>query len=87
MGCCGGSRGVVRKQVVSASSKRAARKAAKQTKIQRVSRSPRTNKLEVNRQYVVPRQTCPKCGYPSMLVNIANRERNQCSNANCRFIL
>jgi len=86
MGCCGGggSRQVVRKQVVT---KAASKKAAKQTRVQRVSRSPRTNKLEVNRQYVVPRQTCPKCGYPSMLVNIANRERNQCSNANCRFIL
>jgi hypothetical protein len=80
MGCCGGGSRSIRKQTVP----KATKKAAKQARVQRVSR---TNKKEISRQYVVPRQTCPKCGYPSMLVNIANRERNQCSNANCRFIL
>lgn len=54
-------------------------------------RIPRTtihnNKVEIKRQYVIPRQTCPKCGYPAMMVNIANRERYQCSNSNCRFII
>jgi len=82
MGCCGGSPRNIRKQSV------ATKPTAKKTVVQRVPRSGgRTQKLEVNRQYVVPRQTCPKCGYPTMLVNIANRERNQCSNANCRHIL
>ena len=80
MGCCGGTRSIRKQQIVPKATKR------KVPRVQRMSRG-RTNKLEVNRQYVVPRQTCPKCGYPSMLVNIANRERNQCSNANCRHIL
>jgi len=81
MGCCGGGSRSIRKQVVP--------KAAptKKVAVQRIARNPQRQKVEINRQYVIPRQTCPKCGYPTMLVNIANRERNQCSNANCRYIL
>lgn len=41
----------------------------------------------VQRQYIVPRQQCTKCGYPAMLVHIAGRERLQCSNVNCRILL
>lgn len=30
---------------------------------------------------------CPSCGYPMILVNIAGRDRYQCSNVNCRNVM
>ena len=39
------------------------------------------------RQYIIPRDRCPDCGYPMMFVNIGSRERSQCSNSNCRKII
>jgi len=84
-GCGGGAPRTqnVRKQVVNASSvptKKAITKFVPRTSV-------RGNKIEIQRQYSIPRQTCPKCSYPAMTVNIANRERYQCSNSNCRYIL
>jgi hypothetical protein len=88
-GGCGGSRRVqnARKQVIGQAVKASA-PAKKTTMFKQISRNPApTNKIEVKRQYVMPRQTCPKCGYPTMTVNIAKRERSQCSNSNCRYIV
>lgn len=84
-GGCGGARKTlnVRKQNVEPIST-----AKKKVITKRISRrSTPSNKIEIKRQYVMPRATCPKCGYPAMMVNIANRERHQCSNSNCRFII
>lgn len=85
-GCGGGVNRAqnVRKQVV----KPETAPAKKQPMLRHIPRTvARQNKVEIQRQYVVPRQTCPKCGYPAMTVNIANRERYQCSNSNCRTII
>ena len=41
----------------------------------------------IHRQYSVPRQPCPRCQNTTMVVYIAGRERYQCTNLNCRFIL
>jgi len=40
----------------------------------------------VERQHIVQRKECPKCGHPTMLVHMAGRERQQCTNAECRLI-
>ena len=85
-GCGGGINRAqnVRKQII----KPEAAPTKKQPVLRHIPRTvARPNKVEVQRQYVLPRQTCPKCGYPVMTVNIANRERYQCSNSNCRNIL
>ncbi len=37
--------------------------------------------------HIVQKAKCPDCGYPTMVVNIGGRERQQCSNANCKKIL
>jgi hypothetical protein len=42
---------------------------------------------DIERQAVVPRDRCLVCGYPTMVVYIANRERIQCSNPNCRKVV
>lgn len=88
MACCGGGGGVrpqrIRKQSVeSTASKQAA--APTQRKLTRTSRTAQP--AAPQRQYVVPRQQCTKCGYPGMVVTIAGRERMQCSNVNCRLII
>lgn len=83
--CCGsgGNRKLRSQQVVQKASK--PRKVAQ---IQRVKRKQTAERsVSIERQYVVPHARCSKCGYPTMLVNIAGRERQQCSNANCRQIL
>jgi len=85
MPCCGGGKGsprTVRQQVVNRPSTKKKKRAA----IHRVSRKPSTRNVEIKRQYVVPRQRCPKCGYPTMLVVIASRQRIQCANVNCKHI-
>jgi hypothetical protein len=85
MSCCGGSRPKrVRRQVVDAVSAQAV--PAPQS-IQRKIKRQAGQAASIQRQHVVPRQQCVKCGYPTMLVHIANRERYQCSNANCRLVV
>jgi ribosomal protein S27AE len=86
-GCGGGIHRIqnVRKQIIR---QQVSTPAKKQTMLKHVQRnSVAAHKVEAQRQYVIPRQTCPKCGYPTMTVNIANRERYQCSNSNCRNII
>jgi len=88
-GCGGGIHRTqnVRKQAVKQQTVSAAQ-AKRQPLLKHIQRNPAAaNKIEVQRQYVIPKQTCPKCGYPTMTVNIANRERYQCSNSNCRNII
>lgn len=90
MACCGGKRNKSRtiiKQVVEHKSS----KTQKTVAIQRIHRTPKPGGQKrtatVQRQRVVPRQKCHHCGFPTMAVNIAGRERLQCSNPNCRVII
>lgn len=41
--------------------------------------------VSAKRQALVQHDRCPKCEYPVMLVNIAGRERKQCTG--CRYII
>lgn len=88
MGCCGGSgKRSIRKQTIE---RPKAKK--KSVVVQRIRRSTAPNgvqrkQISVSRQHVVPREKCHQCGFPTMVVNIAGRERLQCSNPNCRIIL
>lgn len=86
MACCGGGGNRsqrIRKQIVPSAEKQSA-----PVPVQRkLSRKPKADgAVSIQRQYVVPRQQCTKCGYPGMLVIIAGRERMQCSNTNCRIV-
>lgn len=87
MACCGGGGGVrpqrIRKQSVESPTKQSV--APTQRKLTRTTRTAQA--ATPQRQYVVPRQQCTKCGYPGMVVTIAGRERMQCSNVNCRLII
>ncbi len=85
MACCGGGNRPqrIRKQQVASS------EVSKQSvPVQRkLSKKNTAQPVSVQRQYVLPRQQCTKCGYPGMVVTIAGRERMQCSNVNCRLII
>jgi formamidopyrimidine-DNA glycosylase len=84
MACCGGSRPQsVRKQTIEAAKKQSAGPVQK-----RISRSSGQSAQAASpqRQYVMARDQCTKCGYPLMAITIRNRERMQCSNANCRKV-
>lgn len=82
MSCCGGGRPQnVRKQVVEPVV------APTQVPQKRIGTTHAAKPQSIRRQYLVPRRQCAKCGYPTMLVTIAGRERSQCSNSNCRIIV
>lgn len=91
MACCGGggNRSIRQQQIIRPS------KGDKQVAIQRITRqatpggSVQIQRQAANskRQAIIKDDRCPKCGYTVMLVNIAGRERRQCSNANCRQII
>jgi hypothetical protein len=87
MGCCNGGKRSIRKQVI----ERPAKAERKKVSVQHVRRSglpaDQQKRIVAARQYVVPRQKCQKCGFPTMAVNIAGRERSQCSNPNCRIVI
>ncbi len=80
MACCGGGSRPqkVRTQVITKT---------ETVQPQVVQRKIGASPASIQRQHVVPNEQCPKCGYPAMVVYIANRERMQCSNANCRTII
>ncbi len=81
MSCCGGGRPQkVRQQVVESVP-------APMTVVQRRVSKQSAQPISIQRQYVLPRQSCVKCGYPTLTVNISGRERQQCSNANCRTVV
>lgn len=81
MSCCGGG---VRPQKVRKQTVNQQTPSTQKTTIQR--KLSKNQPSSMQRQYIVPRQQCTKCGYPTMLVNIAGRERMQCSNVNCRIV-
>lgn len=86
MGCCGsGGRPLrVKRQIVEPQVD--APEIVSQTVHKKISKQA-AQPVGIQRQYILPKLQCPKCGYPAMLVHIAGRERQQCSNANCRVIL
>lgn len=86
MACCGDKNRSVKQQVID----RPKKNAKKGVTVQRINRNRsggQKRTISIQRQRVVPRQKCHHCGYPSMAVNIAGRERLQCSNPNCRVII
>ena len=87
MSCCGGSRPQkVRRQAIEPVTKDVV-DVIPQTVVQKKISRQAAQPVSIQRQYVVPRQQCAKCGYPTMTVTIAGRERQQCSNANCRIVV
>jgi len=82
-GGCGGGKRKLRSQLTVTK----ASKGQKTVKVQRVRRRSSDRPVSIERQHVVPHTRCPSCGYPTMLVHIGGRERQQCSNANCRQII
>jgi hypothetical protein len=80
MGCCGGGNKRIRKQVLNRPEK-----APKQAAVHRVKK--RSTSAQPMRQRVRTSQKCESCGFPTMLVNIAGRERSQCTNTGCRKIV
>jgi hypothetical protein len=75
MACCGGGRNVkIRSQPISVRS-------------QAAPKIPKPLRVITQKHYIVPRAKCPQCGYPTMIVNIGGRERQQCSNTNCKTVL
>lgn len=83
MGCCGssGKPQAVRRQTIAPTIK--AQSAGPQKGPMKIHAAKPVN---MQRQYAIARQQCVKCGYPTMIVHIANRERHQCSNANCKLV-
>lgn len=80
MACCGGKSHPIR-------AAKAESKPRRITSQMVVTRPKKTKQVGIIRQYVIPRNRCEKCGYPTMVVNIGNRERYQCSNPNCKKII
>ena len=82
MGCCGGNKGsrTVHNQLAP---KAVERKRAVVVKRIREQKQP----VEVKLQLSDKRQRCPRCGYPTMTVNIIGREREQCTNTECKYVL
>ena len=80
--CCGGGNKTIR------SSQLVTRQAREPQKVvvQRL-KKPAVEAAPIHRQYVVPRTLCPRCQNTTMVVHIAGRERQQCTNINCRFVL
>ena len=82
--CCGGS---AKKAV--RSSQLVSRQPREQQKVivQRLRPAKSAEAAPIARQYIIPRQACPRCQNTTMVVHIAGRERQQCTNINCRFVL
>lgn len=80
MGCCGGGNKRIRKQIINRPEK-----VAKQAVVHRIKRT--SNAAQPMRQRVRTTQKCDACGFPTMQINIAGRERLQCSNTECRKIV
>ena len=81
MGCCG-SRGS--RSIHSQLAKPVERKRKVPT-VQRI--RAQSTPVEVKLQLSNKKQRCPVCGYPTMTVNIIGREREQCTNTNCKYVL
>ena len=83
MSCCGGKNRSIR-----STSKPIQKETVKpiQPTTRKVTKNSSTP-VAPNRQSLVHRQACPKCGHPTMLVHIARRERQQCTNPECKLVL
>lgn len=81
MGCCGKSTRSVHSQLIP---KTVDRK-RKTTIIKGIREQKRP--VEVKLQLTNKKQRCPRCGYPTMTVNIIGREREQCTNTECKYVL
>lgn len=92
MGCCGRSNNpnrVIRSQ-------KTQKQKVKPSKAASVKSIPRPTQSEpshtgnisnyVTRQKIVKINRCAECNHPTVMVNISGRQREQCSNANCRKI-
>lgn len=100
MGCCGRSNNpnrVVRSQKVQADKRSASKSAViqravgKQLKAKQkieVAQPLVVKKVEAapQRQRILRGGRCSECGSATLMVNIAGREREQCSNVSCRKI-
>lgn len=82
MACCGGGRRSLRKQSV----QRGDSKKKKPVAVKRMAKKGVPKSIDIHRQSLVKDDRCPKCGYTIMLVNIAGRERRQCSNTQCKHV-
>lgn len=88
MGCggCGGGNRSLRKVYVQRPQRTERKKTVVQQKVRRGSKSaPKERSVNLKRQALVKDDRCPQCGHPVMLVNIAGRERKQCTS--CRYIV
>lgn len=89
-GGCGGGNRSLRKQQVQRPQKTDKKKVVQQrvrkkSSTVQASSVPRDRSVSVKRQALVRDDRCPQCGHLVMLVNIAGRERKQCTS--CRYIL
>lgn len=82
MCCGGGGRRAIRSSTVVDKIR-----PSKTVSVQRVTRSKGSQPVNTIRQYKIPRTLCSRCQSPTMLVHIAGRERQQCTNVDCRFIV
>jgi len=90
MGCCGGS-GRPSRTIRPQKIERPQHIKPNRVPTQRLSKynvgaeQARTPPLPV-RQRLVQTERCSQCGHTTVMVNIAGREREQCSNPSCRKI-
>ena len=89
--CCGGNK-TIRSSTQPIRTDSARQKVVSVQRISKQSVSTESKSLaakpvNIVRQYSVPRQKCPKCQNPTMLVHIAGRERQQCTNLNCKNVI
>lgn len=81
--CCGGGRRQIRKQTIERKGPRQSNAARRQS----ATVGSQNRQVVASRQHISSGKRCVKCGYVIMTVNIAGRERFQCSNPNCRLIV
>jgi hypothetical protein len=86
-GGCGGKVRTLRVQRVERS-QRAKKSDVNISKITKYHINKQTQKpAAIKRQALVRNDKCPKCQHTIMLVNIAGRERKQCTNTSCKFVI
>jgi hypothetical protein len=89
---CGGCGGGTRKLRVQRVVRPQVKKKTNTKQVQKYSvqpeRAQRTKRPSaIRRQSLVRGDKCPKCRSTIMLVNIAGRERKQCTNVSCKHII
>lgn len=88
MSCCGRSNNRITRSQKTQNSK--ITKSSKQSNVRIVksntSEEIKTKPVLQPRQKPIIANRCKECNHPTVLVNIAGREREQCSNPSCRKI-